>query len=248
MADNNLRIFYQNSRGLRTKCVEFRQSLLLNDYDIVVITESWLHAGILDGEVSDSRYDVFRYDRDLPAAMKETGGGVLALVHRRLNASRVDISCSGYMEILVVTISAKTLKSGKNLHIMCSYIPPDSDRIPDSVDNVINMTKSLYDRHPRDNFLIVGDFNLPCVQWDSNGPTHIKNGPTEIQSAGVRLACELSFLGLVQHNVLKNKFNNTLDLVFSNHSSINHHSRYMHGYFAFYKTGSSSPCFHNKLN
>lgn len=122
MDSNKLSIFYQNARGLRSKCIEFRQGLLSYNYDIVIITETWLHSGILDGEVSDDRYDVFRYDRDLIVSGKKTGGGVMILVNRRLNACRVDISPSVYTELLMITISAKTLRSDTSLHIMSLYI------------------------------------------------------------------------------------------------------------------------------
>lgn len=78
----NLTIFYQNVRGLRTKCLQFKQNLLGNTWDVVMITESWLHDGIYDGEICSCEYDVFRNDRDLKASDKRIGGGVMILVKK----------------------------------------------------------------------------------------------------------------------------------------------------------------------
>lgn len=51
--ENGLTIFYQNARSLQTKCLQLRQQIMCNDYDIIVITETWLHSGIFDGEFCD---------------------------------------------------------------------------------------------------------------------------------------------------------------------------------------------------
>lgn len=74
MADSRLNVYYQNIRGLRTKSLNFRQNILCSDLDVIVITETWLHDGIYDGELCDGRYDVFRADRDLVLSGKESGG------------------------------------------------------------------------------------------------------------------------------------------------------------------------------
>lgn len=55
MATKNLNIYYQNVRGLRTKCNELRLSVLNNNYDVIILTESWLHSGIFDAELCDDR-------------------------------------------------------------------------------------------------------------------------------------------------------------------------------------------------
>lgn len=65
MANHNLiSIYYQNVRGLRTKSHEFLSNILDCDYDVVCVTESWLNDGFYSSEYFDSRYDVFRCDRD----------------------------------------------------------------------------------------------------------------------------------------------------------------------------------------
>ncbi|XP_038116906.1 uncharacterized protein LOC119769079 [Culex quinquefasciatus] len=48
----NLTIYYQNIRGMRTKTEKLRLALMSSDYDVVVLTETWLHGNILDSEFS----------------------------------------------------------------------------------------------------------------------------------------------------------------------------------------------------
>lgn len=85
VTSNNLSIYYQNVqnvRGLRTKCVDLYNSVLCSDYDIILITETWLQNDILNSELFDMRYDVFRCDRDLILCNKASGGGVLICTHK----------------------------------------------------------------------------------------------------------------------------------------------------------------------
>lgn len=77
-------IYYQNVRGLRTKSHEFLSSVLNCNYDIICITESWLNDSFYSCEFFDSRYEVFRCDRDPQASGSARGGGVLVAVRREL--------------------------------------------------------------------------------------------------------------------------------------------------------------------
>ena len=72
---NSLKLYYQNVRGLRTKTKEFFLAVIDNDYDIIVLTETWLSSDIYDAELFSANYVVFRYDRAL-----SRGGGVLIAV------------------------------------------------------------------------------------------------------------------------------------------------------------------------
>lgn len=77
-------VFYQNVCGLRTKLNKFRVDLQACDFDIVVITESWLNNDILDPVVVDMQsYTVFRRDRETTGSSKY-GGGVLVATHKRV--------------------------------------------------------------------------------------------------------------------------------------------------------------------
>ncbi|CAH2096742.1 unnamed protein product [Euphydryas editha] len=216
MSNKSLNIYYQNVRGLRTKTTDFKQSLMCNNFDIIITTETWLCDSIFDRELADNRYDVFRQDRNLKSSNKKTGGGVMTLVRCGLDASRVELDDYIDMEILVITIPARVLSASADLQILTVYLPPDYSRLSSNIDHLINLIKSLHSKNPTNSFLIIGDFNLPSIKWGSNGPNYVKTGTTELQNTGIRLIENLAFLGIQQFNSLTNYVGNTLDLAFSN--------------------------------
>lgn len=50
---DKLNVYYQNVRGLRTKTTTFHRNIRLNSYDVVALTETWLHDSFLDSEYFD---------------------------------------------------------------------------------------------------------------------------------------------------------------------------------------------------
>ena len=55
-------------------------------FDIIFITETWLHAAIPDSLVCPKRHQIMRDDR-----IHSRGGGVLALFKSDLNESKIDV-------------------------------------------------------------------------------------------------------------------------------------------------------------
>jgi hypothetical protein len=71
-------MYYQNCRGLRSKLDNFRCSVpLINSYDIIVFTETWLVDSISDTELGLQDFVIFRCDRSVSTTRKGRGGGVL---------------------------------------------------------------------------------------------------------------------------------------------------------------------------
>lgn len=63
MTDKEISVYYQNVRGLRTKTSDFRYEVSTNNFDLIALTETWLHDGINSSEVFTNDYNVFRHDR-----------------------------------------------------------------------------------------------------------------------------------------------------------------------------------------
>ncbi|CAG9790399.1 unnamed protein product [Diatraea saccharalis] len=87
MAKHVLSVYYQNCRGLRTKLHTLYMNVLSHNYDIIILTETWLIENISESEMFDTRYRVFRSDRDRIASGRHDGGGVLIAVRRELAAT-----------------------------------------------------------------------------------------------------------------------------------------------------------------
>lgn len=210
-------IYLQNSRSIRGKTIDFRHGLSNSDYDVVGIAETWLYDGVYDGEVSDSRYDVHRCDRDLAATECTRGGGVMLLTRRSL-AARRDDSClptNPLFDIVHIIIPAKTVKLLNNLHIICVYLPGTRSANDSILSQFNQFLSKITDQFPNDYFVWMGDFNMSSVVWSADlneGLTASGNISGDIQEF-----TELLYLsGLNQHNGIANGNGSFLDLVISN--------------------------------
>ncbi len=50
--------------------------ILLENYDTIVLTKTWLQEGIYIGELLDDRYTIYRKDRNYPSQGICMGGGI----------------------------------------------------------------------------------------------------------------------------------------------------------------------------
>lgn len=98
---------------------------MVNNFDIVILIETWLNDTISDNEIFDSRYNVYRRDRESSTFnnYKKTDGGVLIAVSTRLKSKRV-IEWESGMEDLWVEVSIKVNKQIETLRICSVYLPP----------------------------------------------------------------------------------------------------------------------------
>ncbi|XP_052561924.1 uncharacterized protein LOC120425620 [Culex pipiens pallens] len=81
-------IYYQNIRGMRTKTEKLRMALMSSDYDVVVLTETWLHGNRL-GVLRELQYLPTRNTATSSAAC---GGGALVAVKSDLEAREVELA------------------------------------------------------------------------------------------------------------------------------------------------------------
>lgn len=72
-----LTFYYQNVRGLNTKTIQFSIAVAAQSHDVIALSETWLSESVLDAELFDGRYLVFRRDRG------SRGGGVLLAVRKQ---------------------------------------------------------------------------------------------------------------------------------------------------------------------
>jgi len=82
---SNVSIFYQNVRGLNTKTDEFYVNNISNNYDILIITETWLQSDICDSELFGNNYNVYRCD----SSDNKKRGGVLIVIKRGYTSSNI---------------------------------------------------------------------------------------------------------------------------------------------------------------
>ena len=58
----DIKIYYQNVRGMRTKISEVYHSIQAESYEIIALTETWLNESFNSKEMFTDYYQVFRSD------------------------------------------------------------------------------------------------------------------------------------------------------------------------------------------
>lgn len=214
----NLSIYYQNVRGLRTKTGNFYSNLLLNSYDILSITESWLTDSVLNSELFDSRYLVWRRDRDYLRTSQKYGGGVLLAVRRDLVViERPDWRSSA--EDIWVTITVKRANVDLKINLCTVYLCKEGcgNSYKVQLQSFANRLCELILSHPTDLFIVMGDFNFGAdVFWGLDYETNEYLPFDYTAEYLMNFFDVLNTCNLKQFNGQYNINDRVLDLVFSN--------------------------------
>lgn len=145
-------------RGLRTKTKAFSKNVAASDYDIVILTETWLTDQHLDSELFAQNFNVCRYDRKATI-----GGGVLIAANNDAVVSeRIDIPID---DVELECVCVKLLGGKTGIFIYAFYIPPNAgreiyQRHMEAIDN-IRMANT-------DTLMVIGDANAPNIEWTRN--------------------------------------------------------------------------------
>lgn len=95
---------------------------MVNDYDLILISETWLNDSISTAEFSFSNRVIFRRDRDRDVTNKTQGNGVLIAVKSGLSATEEKIFDPDE-EALCIKLK---LKRNQFLYVIVVYFVPNS--------------------------------------------------------------------------------------------------------------------------
>jgi ribonuclease P/MRP protein subunit RPP40 len=190
-----------NARSLAGKLPDFDLFCASNSFDIVCVTESWLSLeNFSDALLSQKgKFSVFRHDRT------SRGGGVCVLTNSLFtNVSPIDLpnlsTFSNHFECVAVDIIIENV----SFRLICIYRPPNCTF--QGTHLMCQLLVSLFNTDSR--ILLVGDFNLPKIDWVSCSAT--ASGSHEVFLSTV---IANSFHQFVSKPTLGN---NCLDLVLCN--------------------------------
>jgi hypothetical protein len=204
----NLKLYYQNTRGLRTKTGVFFKNLSICNFDIVVLTETWLSSKVMSSELFDDRYVVFRRDRKSKANNRvEVGGGVLIAVSKKIQAKEItcwNSSCEDLWVIVDYVIAGKV----KQIAFCVVYLPPPVRN--DLLDSFVDHCSSILEKF-HGHICIIGDFNLRNINWTRLDTDDNYQAPVLCQ----KLIDFASLNNLKQYNKVANFQNTLLDLLFT---------------------------------
>lgn len=210
-------MYYQNTRGLRTKTSDFLQSTCTLDYDFICISETWLNSNFHNSELFSPEYSVYRNDRDPLVSGKQRGGGVMVGVLNKFK-SRVISEWMGVGVIEDIWVAVE-LQDGVSWFLCCIYIPPHT--MFDDFVEYFNKLELIFLKYPKHKFVIVGDFNIPDILWnfDSVHDAYIPYSHGDLLSD--LFVNNFSLLELRQFNGIRNINDRILDLVASRDLQLN---------------------------
>lgn len=196
---------------MRSKIQEFKLAVLEGDFDIIAIVETWLHPDILDSEIfTGNSYVIYRRDRCVDKHQR--GGGVLLAVKSDLSSSLLPLKFSEGIEQVCVHIGPSA-KIKYSMYIFLSYIPPAShvDVYTKHLENILLLAGNA---NYNDNFIVLGDYNLPGISWKFDSDDKILI-PFNISSEAERIFVDSLMLNnFTQINCVPNSHGKFLDLVF----------------------------------
>lgn len=208
-----LSIYYQNCRGLRTKLANTMKNILVCDFDIICLTETWLIDSINTCELFGTgfKYFVYRKDRDLGHYGKSDGGGVLLAIKTKLSSILLNVSDTKCEDLTIrVNISGNIF-----FCLTVAYFPPESN-LEYYEDFFERQSRIINDVYASDSHYVIGDFNKSGIEW-STVSHHTFLKPTKFQGEIPELMIQnFCFFNLYQFNSIRNHQNKLLDLILSN--------------------------------
>ena len=178
---------------------------------ILAVVESWLKNHIADAQIHLPNYQTLRSDRESSAR-----GGTLLYIHNNLPTSKVNTFDDDFCEAVICNIDSE------NIVVAAVYRPPNTP--VESFTNMLNflqthITKESKCKHK--DLLILGDFNLPCIRWNTNLPASYKTKNMTECADSLKTFMDMNFL--TQYVQKPTRLNNILDLVLSNNSHLVKH-------------------------
>lgn len=204
-------MYYQNAHSIVSRRESFCHELDRSDYDVVVITETWLRQ--ID-DIQSQKYYFHRRDRS-PESKLKRGGGVLIGVRKRLHCSAIELEKCSEFEQLAVRIDLPE----SELIVCAVYLRPDVDlesysKHSEAVQQLVVDKRSS--SKPCE-VVVVGDYNLPHLMWVGNEaivPKNRKRISRRGRQKGDVILKMKKDLGLYQKNDIENGQGRLLDLAF----------------------------------
>lgn len=152
--DRCLEIMQYNVRSLSNKITEFRDYLDACDYDVVCVTETWLHGDIPDTAVNITGYNIVRRDR-----RDGRGGGVCVYVRSSIQFTLMESSNSIEQLWLRLSVGKRSYAVGVVYRSEIVRYGVFLDKWEDSISEILSKC---------DDFFCFGDFNIDLLDEDDH--------------------------------------------------------------------------------
>lgn len=207
--NKQLKACYFNARSIVNKAIYLSDLLSSAEYDIVFIVETWMTSNVQSSLICPPGYDILRVDRT-----GKKGGGIVTLYKSKYSVINIDIDKSKYTvnnsdnnestTIESICLDLLPSKSQPRLRFLCVYSPPNLSQrkeyvkvLSDYISVCMTTTNEFY---------LVGDFNMPTINWKTLKGSKIKENPL------IDLCSETGLCQRITETTTKN--DSLLDLLF----------------------------------
>ena len=189
----------------KIKFIEERIRASLYFMPFFVLTETHWKDYIFDAEININKYNVHRADR-----VKRKNGGAAIYTHESIAINEEAVYSDSKCESIM-------LKNDEaNIILIGVYKPPKAIALDISFKKCLQSMNDFIEKHNSNSTIIImGDFNLPIIQWSSG---ELKN----VRSTEDRVCAE-ALLNFMDKNLLLQQVNettrddkSTLDLILTN--------------------------------
>ena len=193
---NLLKFYLTNARSLNNKMVDLHNLLRSENYDFIMVTETWLRSVTNDGYlIGGEPYHVFRCDRS------DGFGGVAVFYKNSINVNKVDIHVVPGIDMICMEF---TIKRDLKYRFVLVYNPPNGT--VDTAKKIKETFRKILECNCPT--VICGDFNFPRIDWTI--PRSVGDAAHDI------FVVSILENNLFQHVLEPTRNCSTLDLVFSN--------------------------------
>ena len=203
-----------NARSLKNKLPDLYTVIDKNNYDLILITESWLNSSVPDHLLVNSRdFSVFRTDRSQGSIDCQGGGVCIISNNSTVKAIHVPLPSNYiHLELCVIDVLNNATCS---LRFFVVYRSPSGNREPNAVQYTLELCNCIQQLFPaKGTAVLCGDLNFPNIDWNCDNCLNIN----DFTCSGLFLTLFYSF-ALTQFVVSPTRNHNILDVIFSNDSN-----------------------------
>lgn len=114
LTNMSIKAIYWNARSVLNKLNDLQAAITVERPELVLITETWLHQGILSTEIEFSGYTLMSR-KDRVDTIRGRGGGVAILCRNNIKSREILVN---QRQTCGITVGTK--------HVFCAYLSPNA--------------------------------------------------------------------------------------------------------------------------
>lgn len=157
-------LYVHNLSGAASKIHAINQKLATTIFDVFALQETWFNSKTDTAALTaNTEFILLRADRSNSANTKKKMGGGIAILYRR----NIDVSTIGFPPTKLEVQAVRISDAEAGICLINAYVPPyrSGERLSmfQELESVIQIVS---ENHPDDCVLLVGDFNMPTIEWN----------------------------------------------------------------------------------